>query len=147
LKNTLLFSLILITFISIISCSSSNDKPVPPKASLTNTRWVLRVLNDKKIFTPEGGKEIFLTLNKDGNKANGTGGCNNFFSTFTENGSSLKFGPVASTEMFCQDKMDTESAFFKALGNTRTFKISGDNLFLSDSVKTVVAKLEAVYLN
>ncbi len=62
-------------------------------------------------------------------------------------GSNLKFGPVASTEMFCQDRMDTESAFFKALGNTRTFKISGDNLFLSDSAKTVVAKFEVVYMN
>ncbi len=147
MKNVILICLILITSVIILSCSSSDEKPMPPKASLTNTRWVLRVLNDKKIFTPEGGKEIFLTLNKDGNKANGTGGCNNFFSTFTLNGSSLKFGPVASTEMFCQDKMETESAFFKALEKTRTYKISGDNLFLSDSAKTVVAKFEVVYMN
>ena len=145
MNNLLISSIIFAICLTIISCSSSNEQSQTPNASLTNTRWVLRVLNDKKIFTPEGGKEAFITLTKDGNKANGSGGCNNFFTSYTLDGKNIKFGPVASTEMFCQSQMDTETAFFKAIGNTKTYRISGNFLYLSDSVK-VTAKLEAVYL-
>ena len=145
--NILSISLILFLSTSLFSCTSSKEEsPSVPNASLTNTRWVLRVLNDKKIFTPEKGKEAFISLSKDGNKANGVGSCNNFFTTYTLSGKDLSFGPVASTEMFCQNGMETETAFFKAISNTKTYKISGNYLFLSDSAK-VIAKLEAVFLN
>lgn len=145
--NILSISLILFLSTSLFSCTSSKEEsPSVPNASLTNTRWVLRVLNDKKIFTPEKGKEAFISLSKDGNKANGVGSCNNFFTTYTLSGKDLSFGPVASTEMFCQNGMETETAFFKAISNTKTYKISGNYLYLSDSAK-VIAKLEAVFLN
>lgn len=147
MNNKLILSVFILLSLALISCSSSKEEaPNTSKASLTNTRWVLRVLNDKKIFTPEKGKEAFISLSKDGNKANGVGSCNNFFTTYTLSGKNLSFGPVASTEMFCQNGMETETAFFKALSNTRTYKISGNYLYLSDSLK-VIAKLEAVFLN
>ncbi len=145
--NILSISLILFLSTSLFSCTSSKEEsPSVPNASLINTRWVLRVLNDKKIFTPEKGKEAFISLSKDGNKANGVGSCNNFFTTYTLSGKDLSFGPVASTEMFCQNGMETETAFFKAIQNTITYKITGNYLYLSDS-SGVIAKLEAVYLN
>jgi len=147
MQNILTISFILLLSSSFFSCSSSKEEsPAVSNASLTNTRWVLRVLNDKKIFTPEKGKEAFITLSKDGNKANGVGSCNNFFTTYTLSGKNLSFGPVASTEMFCEGQMDTETAFFKAISNTKTYKISGNYLYLSDSSK-VIAKLESVFLN
>ena len=147
MHNILTISFILLLSSSLFSCSSSKEEsPSVSNASLTNTRWVLRVLNDKKIFTPEKGKEAFITLSKDGNKANGVGGCNNFFTTYTLSGKNLSFGPVASTEMFCEGQMDTETAFFKAISNTKTYRINGNYLYLSDSSK-VTAKLEAVFLN
>ena len=145
--NILSISLILFLSTSLFSCTSSKEEsPSVSNASLTNTRWVLRVLNDKKIFTPEKGKEAYITLSKDGNKANGVGSCNNFFTTYTLSGKDLSFGPVASTEMFCEGQMDTETAFFKAISNSKTYKISGNYLYLSDSSK-VIAKLESVFLN
>ena len=103
-------------------------------------------MNDTKIFTPESGKEIYLILEKGSDEANGSGGCNNFFTSYTISGKFIKFGPVASTEMFCQNSMDTEKDFFKALEKTSTFRIKNQFLYLSD-VTGVIAKLEAVNLN
>lgn len=129
-----------------ISCSSSGEKESKAKASFTNTRWVLRVLNDKRVYTPEGGKEAFITFGKDTAKAYGSGGCNNFFGNYVKDGSSLKIGPVARTEMFCEGRMETEDAFLKALESTVSYKISGNDLSLFSSEK-LIAKFEAVYLN
>ncbi len=140
------FFTLIIFGVLLVSCSSSNEQPSVPNASLTNTRWVLRVLNDKKIFTPESGKEAYITLTGDGNKANGTGGCNNFFTTFTLTGKNIKFGQVAGTEMYCENRMETEAAFYKVIEQTQSYKIKGDNLYLYNLNKNIIAKFEAVYL-
>ena len=134
---------LILTSLLFISCSSSNEQPSLSNAKLINTKWILKVLNGNNINITSGGKEVFLTLSDTSNRATGSGGCNNFFSQYTVTGKALQFGPVASTEMYCIDKMETEGSFFKALQQTRSFKIKGGNLFLSDSVK-VIAKLEAV---
>lgn len=144
-KELILFLNILISLI-FLSCSSSSEQTTKPNASLTNTHWVLRVMNDKKIFTPEGGKEIYMTLTADGNKANGCGGCNNYFTTYSLTGKNIKFGLIAGTEMYCESRMDTEAGFYKMLEHTLRYKISGNNLLLYDSNKKIIAKFEAVYL-
>ncbi len=148
MKNITSFLLVVLFMfpLVLISCSSSENQNTKPNASLTNTRWVLRVLNDKRVFTPEGGKEVFILFGKDTARVNGSGGCNNFFGKYVKDGSSLKIGPVASTEMYCEGRMETESAFFKGLETTVRYKINGDVLSLFNSDK-VFAKLEAVYLN
>jgi len=127
------------------SCTSSNENTGKPNAAFSNTRWVLRALNDKKIYTPEGGKEIFITFTSDKNAVKGFGGCNNFFGTFVREKSNLTIGPVARTEMYCEGTMANEDAFMKALEVTVKYKIKGDELFLYQGDK-LLAKLEAVYL-
>ncbi len=127
----------------LFSCSSSNEQPSTPNASLTNTRWVLRALNDKKVFTPESGKEAYISLTKLDKRLSGNGGCNTMFSTYTLDGNNIKFGVIASTEMYCA-QMETETAFLKALEKVVKYRIKGDTLYLYDSVG-MIAKLEAVY--
>lgn len=129
--------------IMLISCSSSYEQPSKPSASLTNTKWVLTELNGQKITAPEGGKEVYLILTTEENKANGSGGCNNFFTTYSVMGRKIIFEKIASTDMYCENRMDTESAFFTALSNTLTYRIKGNSLYLSD-VNKVIAKLSAV---
>lgn len=128
------------------SCSSSDNNSEISVKSITDTRWVLRTLNDTKVFTPESGKDIYILLEKGSNEANGSGGCNNFFASYTISGEFIKFGPVASTEMFCENSMDTEKDFFKVLEKTSLYRIKNNFLYLSD-VTGVIAKLEAVDLN
>ncbi|MEO8665147.1 MAG: META domain-containing protein [Ignavibacteria bacterium] len=131
---------------TIISCSSSNEKPAVPNTSLENTRWVLRSLNELKVFTPESGKEAFITLMSSENRARGNAGCNTFFGTYTVTKNQIKFGPIARTEMYCEQQMQTENNFVKALESANKFKIRGDKLYLYDSIQ-LLATFEAVYLN
>ena len=48
----------------------------------------------------------------------GSGGCNNFFGTYEQNGQRLVIGPLASTKKACPPlAMDTERKFLTALQN------------------------------
>ncbi|MCY7362068.1 MAG: META domain-containing protein [Ignavibacteria bacterium] len=137
--NKILISILLLS-LTFISCSSSESGNT---ISFTDTGWILRSLNDKKIIIPESGKEISVSFNSSGNKLNGFAGCNNFFGTYKKNNNLLTIGQLASTEMFCQSMMETETEFLKAMQKTVKYKISGDYLQLYDSVK-MFAKFEAI---
>ncbi|MEP7146076.1 MAG: META domain-containing protein [bacterium] len=131
----------------LISCTSqNNNNAIRPNLSLENTRWVLRSLYDQKIFTPESGKEAYIIFTKQTNRAAGNAGCNTFFSSYKIIKNNIKLGPVARTRMFCEQQMDTENNFIKALEAAEKFRIEGDRLYLSDSTEAVVG-FEAVYMN
>jgi len=102
-------------------------------------------MNNKKVLVPEGANETYVIFTKEKNAVKGNGGCNNFFGTYSKTGNDLKIGPVARTEMYCEQTMETENNFMKVLENTVRYKIKGNNLYLYDSGNTL-AKLEAVYL-
>lgn len=146
MKKYFLILTLIISGIILSSCSSSDSKSTASSKTLTKTKWILRALNGTKIFTPESGKDAFLILEPGSDKANGSGGCNNFFTSYSASGKTLKFGLVASTEMFCQNVMDTESGFFKALERTQSYSIKGNYLYLTDP-SGEIAKLEAEELN
>ncbi len=60
-------------------------------------------------------------------------GCNNMFFTIkTAANNKIEFSQVGSTMMFCQDRMDLESAFGKALPMMNSYKIDGHYLTLTD---------------
>lgn len=146
MKNFFLIA-VTIACITYVSCSSSGQTNSVSNSSFDNTRWVLRVLNGMKVYTPEGGNEAFMNFVKDKSSIRGNGGCNNFFGTYVKEGKTLKIGPVARTEMYCENTMKTEDGFMKALESARTYKIKGVNLYLYDSLNNNTAKFEAVYLN
>lgn len=60
-----------------------------------------------------------------GFKANGeivgNGGCNNFFGQYTQEGTALTIGALASTKKMCADRdvMESEAAFMQLLQDTR----------------------------
>ncbi len=141
-----IFTGLILALSIMISCASSDEKASTQNDSLENTRWVLRSLNGKNIFPPEIGREAFMTLVKRDKQARGNAGCNTFFSSYTISKNQIKFGPVSRTEMFCEQQMETENNFIKALEVTQKYKIKGDKLYLYDSVKQV-ATFEAIFLN
>ncbi len=136
----------LISGLLIFSCSSSTNQINTSNDSFTNTRWVLRVLNDRKVFIPESRKEIYIIFTNDKNKFHGNAGCNDFFGEFNENKNYIKMKAIARTRMYCEGQMDVEESFIKALETTSKFLINGNKLSLYDSAK-IIAKLEAVYMN
>lgn len=82
-----------------------------------------------------------LTLEADGRRAFGSGGCNRFSGGFERDGARLRFTPLASTKMACPD-MATESAYFAALEATRAWRLAGERLELLDAGGAVVAAFE-----
>jgi copper homeostasis protein (lipoprotein) len=61
-------------------------------------------------------------------------------------GSALTFGNLALTRMACAEGMDQETAFLAALGNVRSWRISGDRLELLDTGGATLATFQAVDL-
>lgn len=61
--------------------------------------------------------------------------CNSISAAFTISGNKLSAdGPVASTKMFCEGKMEDESAFQASISNGLTLTIEGDQLIMKDEV-------------
>jgi heat shock protein HslJ len=69
-----------------------------------------------------------------GGSAGGTGGCNTYFADYTLDGTSLSFGPVGSTQMFCEGPgSEVETAYFANLALVTSWASDGSTLTLSDA--------------
>ena len=63
----------------------------------------------------------------------GSGGCNDYQGTYTVDGESLTFGPLAATLMACSDPegvMEQEAAFMAQLQSAAGYKIDGGQLHI-----------------
>lgn len=117
----------------------SPKPPAPPAApppALEGTAWVLTSLGS----TPAGAQ---VTLRFDGDRANGTDGCNRYTVPVTRSGASLTLGgPGASTQMACPDPVMAQAqAWMQALSSTRTYRVEGGSLQLLGSDGAVLATL------
>lgn len=105
---------------------------------LPGSEWEPVALADGP-FEPEA--EIFLRFEADG-RFFGSGGCNSFRGGFVTNGTSILFGPAATTMKACPgDIMDQERRFLDTLDSARFFERDGTTLALSDAVGAVVLRL------
>ena len=91
-----------------------------------------------------GGRAPFVLLDRDKAQVNGYSGVNNFFGGFEASGTSLSFDRLASTRRAGPPAaMAVESAFFKALGATVSYQITGKTLELLDASGAGVARFAA----
>ena len=112
---------------------------VAPDAQLRETHWVPRQLAGQPVTLPSDTREPYLTLRADGT-AEGNGSCNRFRGTFfSEKPGELKFSPLMSTRMACA-AIATENEFTRALGQSSTYRISGDTLLLFSTANAPVAR-------
>lgn len=103
-----------------ISCQTQN-------LSLTDVEWKLTSLNGKDYATLS--PPVTLTLSAD-NKVAGFAGCNRYFGSYTFKDADLGFNGLGSTKMYCQEKMEVEDAFLKAMGEVNRFELTADKLML-----------------
>jgi heat shock protein HslJ len=129
----ILFSIGLCAGLIILTACASASSPQGGASDLTGSVWSLSLLMDKAIIP---GSSISSEFTSDG-KVSGSSGCNQYSSTYTITGSTIKIAtPMASTLMACsQELMDQESAYLKALGEAKTFSVAGDQLTLADADK------------
>lgn len=112
-------------------------KEIPPAPlPLTGTNWTLDSISTGTggISSVIAGTGIDATFSTDG-KVTGSAGCNQYFSDYTLNGSSLRFGPTGATKKLCHDPagiMEQEQSYLARLGSVETYKIEGSRLELRD---------------
>ena len=117
---------------------------VPPyemtPAPLTGTMWYLNSVVDVQgqIWSPVTANPISLRFGDDGS-VSGNAGCNSYSGTYTVSGSSITISGFAVTLMDCGEPnvMDLESAYLEILPMMKLFRISGNELTLSDGTGKV----------
>lgn len=82
------------------------------------------------------------TLTFEGSRISGTGGCNRFMGSFTQDGTNIVLGDIASTRKACSpDIMAKEHQWLAMLNKVRQAEVSGDQLLLKDATGKVIGRL------
>jgi heat shock protein HslJ len=104
--------------------------------------WVLDEVNGRTITRTDYDREApRLELNTAEMRAMGHTSCNSFSGSFTATENSLKFGPIASTKMFCEKSVETE--FLAVLHSVDRYRFEANRLlFLKND--QVIAKFRKV---
>jgi len=99
--------------------------------SLAGSSWQATGINNGKggVASPVADSRVTISFASDGTLS-GSGGCNNFTSTWKAEGNALSFTPAAATRRMCAAPgvMAQEQAFFKALESVATMRMEGDSL-------------------
>jgi heat shock protein HslJ len=99
--------------------------------SLAGTSWLVTGINNGKdaVVSLVPGSTVTMNFATSG-KVAGSGGCNNYTSTYTQDGGNLTFGSPAATRRMCVTSgvMEQEHAFLKALESAATARIEGNRL-------------------
>jgi heat shock protein HslJ len=101
-------------------------------ASLDGTSWTLTT-------SPH------ITLQFADGRASGSGGCNQYHGTYTVSGSSLTFGPTASTRRACaeDERNRQETQYFDALSRVAAYEVAGERLTLRDAAGATLLEFTA----
>ena len=118
------------------------DSTTPGSAELRGTDWRLVAVGDKVVAPADSQRAAHITLQPNSKQVAGSGGCNRLFGVYELNGDALRFSGVGSTKMACRTGMDTEAAFLSALLHVARWRISGQQLEMTDSSGTVLARFE-----
>lgn len=100
-----------------------------PRASLAGSGWLVRAVNNGQgaVTSVLVDSELTMTFGEDGTVA-GSAGCNRFTGSFTVEGQTLGFSPLATTRMTCMAEgvVEQEQAFLAAMASVATWEIRGD---------------------
>jgi heat shock protein HslJ len=116
----------------------SYAREIPPAPSpLTGTSWVLEswATGGGGVSSVLAGTEIDALFSDDGT-ITGSAGCNRYFADFNRTGTSLGFGPIGSTKMYCSEpdgRMAQEQAYLSLLATVAGYEIEGSRLILKNS--------------
>ena len=121
---------------------------VPPyamtPAPMTGTLWYLNSFVDSQgnFWSAGSANPISIQFADDG-KVSGNAGCNSYSGSYTVTGNSISMSGFATTLMYCGEPgvMDLESSYLGVLPMMKVYKISGNELTLSDGV----GKITLVY--
>jgi len=100
--------------------------------TLAGTSWTLTDLDSGGVTGTAPTLELTET------DASGTGGCNTFGGTYTTDGDTISFGPLASTMMACEPPiMEQETVYLAALDGATSYTFDGETLTTSGDAGTL----------
>lgn len=111
------------------------------ESEIEGGEWQLARLNGKEITTPIPERRPSLRLDRGEGNASGAAGCNLFSGNYQLEGQSLRFGPLASTKMYCEGAMEIEREYLDALEKTRGWRVEAGQLLLLDRNQRTIARL------
>ncbi len=113
-------------------------------APLTGTAWTGLFFNDGDALVSALADSGFTATFADDGTVSGSSGCNTFSGSYTVDGDTMSFGPLASTQMACAEEVMTqEAAVLGALDRVTSFAIQGDELTLLDDQGNVQVSYRA----
>ena len=123
--------------VSVLMRPPSGNVP----ASLGKQRWRPIRIGGRAAVVAGLGRELWMELDPSTKRVTGSEGCNRFSGSYEAGNGTLRFGPLMSTKMACS-LLETETALFRALADTRRYRVRGRNLELLDDRGRVLAQLE-----
>lgn len=128
----------MLALVVVVMVACSDDEGSNDASPLEGTTWTLTSA-DGTDAVAEATANLTLT---DG-QASGSGGCNSFNGSYTLDGDQLSFGPLASTQMACEEPvMAQEATVFSVLGAAESYSIDGDQLTISSPAGSLVYTAE-----
>jgi len=142
--NTRISCLALFAVLAVAGCNRAAESGQVGKADaveLAGTSWHLASVGGEPVTAaPSDRTPPTLRFGNEG-KATGSGGCNQYGSSYSRDGSNLAFGPIGATKMACPAVMDLENAYFSALQSTQGYRLKDDSLILLDGEGRELARL------
>jgi heat shock protein HslJ len=131
-RSTVLVALLLLSACALVSPAGRASTQALPSA-ITDRDWHLVALGERGDPLGPGGRAPTLRLDAASAQANGFGGCNQYGGSYDLSPGSLRFGPLRSTKMACEEDGELEHAFFAMLEATTGYAIEGSELVLTAS--------------
>jgi len=124
------FGMSLALLVILNACSTAAPTASPVSSTLANTSWLLSTINGQPVAS---GKYLDLLFGI--RSASGFGGCNQFTTTYSSDGSTvLSFGDFATTSMACDATTSLlERTYLAALGQVARYVITGNSLSFAGS--------------
>ncbi len=127
--------LILTGILALNGCTTT-----PGANALHDREW--RLASVEGIPSVPGGEAApTIRFGSDG-RLGGNTGCNSAGATYTAEGDRLTIGAIMATKRACLEaaRNELERAYLDALGRTRRFRVTGNELELLDDGGTVLAR-------
>ena len=109
-------------------------------ASLAGNDWVVTAYasGEEAVVSVLLDTRLTALFTADG-LLSGSAGCNQYHTTYTTDGTTIAFSPIATTRRMCAaEVMAQESAFLAALEKTALFQIEGNRLELHNAEGTLL---------
>lgn len=104
-----------------------------------NGTWTIKSIDGKPITNAKQFMNGMpkLEINLDAKSYSGTSGCNSFSGKLVIEGTTIRFGNMAATEMYCNGN-SFEQNYFKALNESTNYSLKNGDLLLSNANKTTL---------